>query len=176
MCIVFSLECLQKKGFCRYGSTFTIIIGIGTGEAFASPKFWNSLNKISSKFSFSKKPFTVCFPKPKTIPRPLYMTVLFKCRLVLYWKVYQGGMIFLLLAHMMKFAQLCRKRPDFLAFEGHKGRKAKKGRKGQKNKYGSKSLELPNSARNAKIAKNCQKEPKTSSSPVLAFKGLKLGI
>ena len=60
----------------------------------------------------------------------------------------------------MKLAWLCRERPAFLAFEGHKGRKAKKGQKGQKNKYGSKCLELSNSARNAKIAKNCQKEPK----------------
>ena len=39
------------------------------------PKFWNSLNKISSKFSFSKKPFTVCFPKAKTIPWPLFMRI-----------------------------------------------------------------------------------------------------
>ena len=36
----------------------------------------------------------------------------------------------------------------FLAFEGHKGRKAKKGQNFRKNKYGSKCLELPNSARN----------------------------
>ena len=36
----------------------------------------------------------------------------------------------------------------FLAFEGHKGRKAKKGQNFPKNKYGSKCLKLPNSARN----------------------------
>ena len=36
----------------------------------------------------------------------------------------------------------------FLAFEGHKGRKAKKGQIFPKNKYGSKCLKLPNSARN----------------------------
>ncbi len=36
----------------------------------------------------------------------------------------------------------------FLAFEGHKGCKAKKGQNFRKNKYGSKCLELPNSARN----------------------------
>ena len=66
--------------------------------------------------------------------------------------------------------------PEILAFEGHKGRKAKKGHKGQKNKYGSKCLELSNSARNAKIAKNCQKKPKAWSAPNLAFKGLKLKI
>ena len=88
----------------------------------------------------------------------------------------QGGIIFLLLAHMMQFAQLCQRRPEFLAFEGHKGHKAEKGRKGQKNKYGSKSLELPNSARNAKRAKNCQKEPKASIILNLAFKGPKLKI
>ena len=40
----------------------------------------------------------------------------------------------------------------------------------------SKSLELPNSARNAKRAKNCQKEPKTSIILNLAFKGPKLKI
>ena len=61
----------------------------------------------------------------------------------------------------------------FLAFEGHKGRKAKKG---QKNKYGLKCLELSNSARNAKKAKNCQKEPKAWRATNLAFKGLKLEI
>ena len=48
-----------------------------------------------------------------------------------------------------------------LAFEGHKDHKAKKGQNGRKNKYGSKCLELSNSARNAKIAKKFQKEPKT---------------
>ena len=64
----------------------------------------------------------------------------------------------------------------FLAFEGHKGRKAKKGHKGQKNKYGSKCLELSNSARNAKKAKNCQKEPKAWRATNLAFKGPKLEI
>ena len=74
---------------------------------------------------------------------------------------YQPGWIFLLLAQMMKLAQLFRKSPKILVFKGHKGHKAKKGQKGQKNKYGSKCLELSNSARNAKIAKNFQKEPKT---------------
>ena len=76
----------------------------------------------------------------------------------------------------MKLGWLCWERPEFLAFEGHKGRKAKKGQKGQKNKYGSKCLELSNSARNAKIAKNCQKVPKASIILNLAFKGLKLKI
>ena len=37
----------------------------------------------------------------------------------------------------------------------------KQGQKGHKNNYGSKYLELSNSARNAKIAKKFQKEPKT---------------
>ena len=36
------------------------------------------------------------------------------------------------------------------------------GQKSPKKKYGSKCLELSNSARNAKIAKNCQKAPKAS--------------
>ena len=47
---------------------------------------------------------------------------------------------------------------------------------GQKNKYGSKCLELSNSARNAKKAKNCQKEPKAWRATNLAFKGPKLEI
>ena len=76
----------------------------------------------------------------------------------------------------MKIAWLCQERPEFLAFEGYKGRKAKKGHKGQKIKYGSKCLELSNSARNAKIAKNCQKTPKAWRGTNLAFKGLKLEI
>ena len=42
-------------------------------------------------------------------------------------------------------------------------------------KYGSKCLELFNSARNAKIAKNFQKVPGRWSSLNLAFKGLKIG-
>ena len=88
----------------------------------------------------------------------------------------QGGLIFVLLAQIIKLAQLSRKRPEISAFEGHKGRKAKKGQKGQKNKYGSKCLELSNSARNAKKAKNCQKEPKAWRATNLAFKGLKLEI
>ena len=66
--------------------------------------------------------------------------------------------------------------PKIPAFKGHKGHKAKKGQEGQKNKYGSKCLELSNSARNAKIAKNFQKEPKNWSSPNLTFKGLNLKI
>ena len=45
-----------------------------------------------------------------------------------------------------------------------------------KKKYGSKCLELPNLARNAKIAINCQKEPKASIILNLAFKGPKLKI
>ena len=49
----------------------------------------------------------------------------------------------------MQFAELYDQKKIFLAFEGHKGRKAKKGQKGLKNKYGSKCLELPNSSRNA---------------------------
>ena len=35
-----------------------------------------------------------------------------------------------------------------------------KTKKGPQKKYGSKCLELSNLARNAKISKNCQKEPK----------------
>ena len=131
-------------------------------------KFCNALVKMESHFLLFSSYFKVVFIKKVCSPHQTGHIVLST--------VQQGGMIFLLLAHMMQFAQLCQRRPEFLAFEGHKGHKAEKGRKGQKNKYGSKSLELPNSARNAKIAKNCQKEPKTSSSSVLAFKGLKLGI
>ena len=37
-----------------------------------------------------------------------------------------GWFNFFLFADMIKIAQLCRERPEFLAFEGHKGRKAKK--------------------------------------------------
>ena len=59
-----------------------------------------------------------------------------------------------------------------MAFEGHKGRKAKKGQEGQKNKYGSKCLELSNSARNAKIAKNFQKVPKAWRSMDIRPNGL----
>ena len=69
----------------------------------------------------------------------------------------QGGLVFFLLAQMIKLAQLSQKGPEILAFEGHKGCKAKKGQEGQKNKYGSKCLELSNSARNAKIAKKFKK-------------------
>ena len=53
---------------------------------------------------------------------------------------------------------------------------AKYHQKSPKKKYGSKCLKLPNSARNAKIAKNCQKTPKARSRLNLAFKGLKLEI
>ena len=84
----------------------------------------------------------------------------------------QGGLVFLLLALMIKLAQLSQKRPEILAFEGHKGRKAKKGQEGQKNKYGSKCLELSNSARNAKIAKNFQKVPKAWRSMDIRPNGL----
>ena len=84
----------------------------------------------------------------------------------------QGGLVFLLLALMIKLAQLSQKRPEILAFEGHKGRKAKKGQEGQKNKYGSKCLELSNSARNAKIAKKFQKVPKAWRSMDIRPNGL----
>ena len=85
---------------------------------------------------------------------------------------HQPGWIFLLLAQMMKLAQLFRKSPKILVFKGHKGHKAKKGQKGQKNKYGSKCLELSNSARNAKIAKNFQKVPKAWRSMDIRPNGL----
>ena len=62
---------------------------------------------------------------------------------------------------MMKLALLSRKRPKNSILRGHRGHKAKKGQKGPKNKYGSKFLELSNSAKNAKILKKFQKEPKT---------------
>ena len=61
-----------------------------------------------------------------------------------------------------------------MAFEGHKGHKAEKGRKGQKNKYGSKSLELPNLARNAKIAKNCQIPPEITKMMLSSQKSLEI--
>ena len=57
-----------------------------------------------------------------------------------------------------------------------KATRPKKAKLGKKKKYGSKCLELSNSARNAKIAKNCQKVPKASIILNLAFKGLKLKI
>ena len=76
----------------------------------------------------------------------------------------------------MGIAKVYYKRPKILAFGPFQGRKAKKGQKVQKNKYGSKCLELSNSARNAKKAKNCQKEPKAWRATNLAFKGLKLEI
>ena len=53
---------------------------------------------------------------------------------------------------------MARKRPKFLAFEDHKGHKAKKGQKGKKISMAQNCLS--NSARNAKIAKKFQKEPK----------------
>ena len=84
----------------------------------------------------------------------------------------QPGWIFLLLAQMMKLAQLFRKSPKILVFKGHKGHKAKKGQKGKKNKYGSKCLELSNSARNAKIAKKFQKVPKAWRSMDIRPNGL----
>ena len=88
----------------------------------------------------------------------------------------QGGMIFFLFDHLMENAQIYRKRPVILAFGPFQGHKAEKGQTRPKKKYGSKCLELSNSARNAKIAKNCQKVPKASIILNLAFKGLKLKI
>ena len=61
---------------------------------------------------------------------------------------------------------------NFWPFGLHKGHKAKKGQKGQKNKYGSKCLELSNSARNAKIAKKFQKVPKAWRSMDISPNGL----
>ena len=59
----------------------------------------------------------------------------------------------------MGFAKLYHKRPKILALWPFQGYKAKKAKKNLKIKYGSKCLELFNSARNAKIAKNFQKVP-----------------
>ena len=51
------------------------------------------------------------------------------------------------------------KRPNILVLWPLQGCKAKKAKKNFKTKYGSECLELFNSARNAKIAKNFQKVP-----------------
>ena len=72
----------------------------------------------------------------------------------------------------MGIAKVYCKRPKILAFGPFQGRKAKKGQKVQKNKYGSKCLELSNSARNAKIAKNFQKVPKAWRSMDIRPNGL----
>ena len=75
--------------------------------------------------------------------------------------------------HFMGLAKIYRKRPKILALWPFQGCKAKKN---LKLKYGSKCLELFNSARNAKIAKKIQKVPNEWSTLKLAFKGLILEI
>ena len=68
------------------------------------------------------------------------------------------------------------KRPNILVLWPLQGCKAKKAKKNLKIKYGSKCLELSNSARNAEIAKKIQKVLNRWSSLNLAFIGLKLEI